>query len=87
MNCETYQQALALIENARNVLVTTHTSPDGDACGCVAALAEVLRGLGKTVRPLLVSLMPDWYSFLFDEKIPVLGQDVQVEDLTGGRFG
>lgn len=87
MNVETYQQAIALIENARSVLVTTHTSPDGDACGCVAALAEVLRGLGKTVRPLLVSPMPDWYSFLFDEKVPVLGQDVQVEDLIAGRFG
>lgn len=87
MSKETYQPAIALIEKAQNVLVTTHTSPDGDACGCVAALAEVLRGLGKTVRPLLVSPMPDWYSFLFDEKVPVLGQDVQVEDLTGGRFG
>ena len=87
MNFEIYQQAIALIEKAHNVLVTTHTSPDGDACGCVAALAEVLRGVGKTVRPLLVSPMPDWYSFLFDEKVPVLGQDVQVEDLTGGRFG
>ena len=31
--------------------------------------------------------MPDWYRFLFEEKVPVLGQDVQVEDLTAGRFG
>jgi phosphoesterase RecJ-like protein len=87
VSCETYQPAIALIESAHNVLVTTHTRPDGDACGCVAALAEVLRGLGKTVRPLLLSPMPDWYAFLFDEKVPVLGQDVQVADLTAGRFG
>lgn len=87
MSCETYQPALSLIENARSVLVTTHTRPDGDACGCVAAVAEVLRGLGKTVRPLLLSPMPDWYAFLFDEKVPVLGQDVQVADLIGGGFG
>ncbi|MCX5646289.1 MAG: bifunctional oligoribonuclease/PAP phosphatase NrnA [Phycisphaerae bacterium] len=87
MSGETYQPAIALIEKARNVLVTTHTRPDGDACGCVAAVAEVLRGLGKTVQPLLLSPMPDWYAFLFDEEVPVLGQDVQVEDLTGGRFG
>lgn len=84
---EAYQQAVALVEDAKDILVTTHTRPDGDACGCVAAVAEVLRGLGKTVRPLLLSPMPDWYTFLFEEKIPILGTDVQVEDLVRGGFG
>jgi phosphoesterase RecJ-like protein len=84
---EAYQQAISLIESSKNVLVTTHTRPDGDACGCVCALTEILRGLGKTVRPLLLSPMPDWYAFLFEEKVPVLGDSVQVEDLTSGRFG
>lgn len=50
-------------------------------------MAHVLKGLGKTVRPLFVSPMPDWYGFLFEEKVPVLGEDVQVEDLACGRFG
>jgi phosphoesterase RecJ-like protein len=76
-----------MIENSKNILVTTHTRPDGDACGCVMAITDVLRGLGKTVRPLLLSPMPDWYTFLFEEKVPVLGQDVQGDDLTSGRFG
>jgi phosphoesterase RecJ-like protein len=84
---EVYQHAVALIENSSNVLITTHTRPDGDACGCVAALTEVLRGLGKAVQPLLLSGMPDWYEFLFDERIPVLGKDVRVEELTSGTFG
>jgi phosphoesterase RecJ-like protein len=87
VSCEVYQQAMALIENAKDILVTTHTRPDGDACGCVVAATEVLRALGKTVRPLLLSPMPDWYGFLFEEKVPVLGIDVQVADLTAGRFG
>ena len=82
-----YEQAVSLIEKAHDVLVTTHTRPDGDAGGCVAAMAEVLRNLGKTARPLLLSPMPDWYGFLFDEKVPVLGQDVRVEDLASGGFG
>ncbi len=86
MSSETYAQAVALIDKAKNVLVTTHTRPDGDACGCVLAVAEVLRGFGKTVRPLWLSPIPDWYTFLFEEKIPILGEDVQVADLTGGRF-
>ena len=87
MDSEVYQQAIKLITDAKSILVTTHTRPDGDACGCVRAVTEVLRGLGKTVRPLLLSPMPDWYGFLFEEKVPVLGDEVQVEDLTGGGFG
>jgi len=87
VNSDVYQQALTLIESAENILVTTHTRPDGDACGCVTALTEVLRRRGKTVRPLLLSPIPDWYAFLFAENVPVLGQDVQVQDLLGGGFG
>lgn len=84
---EAYQQAIELIERSRDILVTTHTRPDGDACGCMVAVTEVLRRLGKTVRPLLLSPMPDWYTFLFEEKTPILGEDVQVADLLGGQFG
>ncbi len=87
MSDEVYRQAVSLIEGANDVLVTTHVRPDGDACGCVAAMAGVLRDLGKTVRPLMLSPMPEWYAFLFDEEVPVLGGDVQVGDLTGRAFG
>jgi len=82
-----FRQAVELIDGAEHILVTTHTRPDGDACGCVAAMTQVLRGRGKTVRPLFVSPIPDWYAFLFEEKVPVLGESVQVEDLVGGRLG
>jgi len=82
-----YQQAIKLITDAKNILVTTHTRPDGDACGSVLAVVEVLRGLGKTVRPLLLSPMPDWYTFLFEEKVPILGAEVRVADLMGGSLG
>jgi phosphoesterase RecJ-like protein len=84
---EAYRRAVELIDGSNHILVTTHLRPDGDACGCVAAMTHVLKGRGKTVRPLFVSPMPDWYGFLFEEKVPVLGEDVQVEDLACGRFG
>ncbi len=87
MGNDAYQQAVSLIDSSSEILITTHERPDGDACGCVAAMTEVLRGLGKTVRPLLFSPMPEWYAFLFEEKIPILGEDMQVEELTSGRFG
>lgn len=87
MNQEACQRAVGLIDRSTNILITTHVKPDGDACGCVAALGEVLRGRGKTVQPLLLSAMPDWYGFLFDEPVPVLDREVQVQDLIRSRFG
>jgi len=84
---DVYRHAVELIDSSSHILVTTHTRPDGDACGCVAAMAHILGGLGKTVRPLFVSPMPDWYGFLFEERVPVLGEDVQVEDFVGDKSG
>jgi len=83
---DVYRQAIALIESSHSVLVTTHTRPDGDACGCVAAISEVLKDLGKKVQPLLLSPLPQWYAFVFAEKVPVLGKDLRPEDLTRGAF-
>jgi phosphoesterase RecJ-like protein len=84
---ERYQQAIDLIAEANSILITTHTKPDGDACGCVAAVTEALRRQGKKVQPLFLSAIPSWYAFLFDEKVPVLREDVQVDDLLSGVFG
>ena len=83
---DVYRQAIALIESSHSVLVTTHMRPDGDACGCMAAISQVLSGLGKKVRPLLLSPLPQWYAFVFPEKVPVLGKDLRPEDLTQGSF-
>lgn len=83
---ELFRRAADLIDQAGSILITTHTKPDGDACGCVAALTEVLRMKGKTVRPLFLSRIPSWYAFLFDERVPVLREDLQVSDLIGS-FG
>ena len=83
---DVYRQAIALIESSHSILVTTHTRPDGDACGCVAAISEVLKNSGKRVQPLLLSPLPQWYAFVFAEKVPVLGKDLRPEDLTRGAF-
>lgn len=87
INAETFEKAIKLIAKSANVLITTHTRPDGDACGCMAALSEALTALGKKVKPLLVSPLPQWYEFLFDRKVPVLGEDVSVEQLMTGQWG
>jgi phosphoesterase RecJ-like protein len=63
-----FQKAVELINKSNNILLTTHTRPDGDACGCIAAMAETLRALGKKIKILLLSELPQWYEFLFEQK-------------------
>ncbi len=82
-----FQKAIELINKSSNILITTHTRPDGDACGCIVAISDVLAALGKKAKALMLSPIPEWYEFLFTEKVPVLGEDIQFEELIQGRFG
>ena len=82
-----FQEAIELINKSNGILITSHTRPDGDACGCVAAMCEALGALGKNVTPLLLSPVPQWYEFLFTEKPAVLDEDVKPDELTAGQFG
>ena len=82
-----FQEAIELINKSNGILITSHTRPDGDACGCVAAMCEALGALGKNVTPLLLSSVPQWYEFLFSEKPAVLDEDIKLDELTAGRFG
>ena len=82
-----FQKAVELINKSNNILITTHTRPDGDACGCLAAMYDVLTTLGKNVKYLFLSPLPEWYEFLFPEKPPILGQDISLQQLTQGQFG
>lgn len=80
------QKGVDLIDNSSSVLITTHTRPDGDACGSVAAMSEVLKVLGKQVKTILLSQVPKWYEFLFAQKPPIFGEDVSLEGLKQGEL-
>ena len=82
-----FQKAIELINKSNSILITTHTRPDGDACGSVAALCEVLTAAGKKPMPLLLSSVPEWYLFLFSDKPPVLDEDVTIDSFNAGRPG
>jgi len=82
-----FQQVIDLIHKSERILVTTHTKPDGDAIGCLVVMCDVLKSIGKKVKSLLLSPAPQWYQFLLNEKVPVLDEDIQLEELTAGRFG
>jgi phosphoesterase RecJ-like protein len=81
------QKAVELIDKSSSILITTHARPDGDACGCLAVMRDALAALGKKVKLLMLSEVPEWYEFLFNEKVPLLGEDVRLEELMQGRFG
>ncbi len=86
MNSDILQKAVDLIKRAGKVIVTTHTRPDGDACGCVVAIAEMLKAIGKDEKIILASELPEWYEFLFPEKPAVLDKDFNIEQLKDGSF-
>jgi len=81
VSSDDFRKAVELIGKSTNVLVATHIKPDGDACGCIAAMCDVLAGLGKKVGTVFLSELPDWYQFLFEKKPPILGEDVKIEQL------
>jgi phosphoesterase RecJ-like protein len=86
-NNDNFQKAVELINKSNYILITAHTKPDGDACGCITAMCHILETLGKNVTPLLLSPAPQWYEFLFAEMPAILGEDIRFDELTAGRFG
>ena len=86
VSSDNFEKALELIDKSNTILITAHTRLDGDACGCMAAMDDVLTDLGKKTKLLLLSPPPEWYEFLFDHPHPVLGADVTLEQLMQGQF-
>lgn len=78
---EDFKKAAELIENARSVLLTTHIRPDGDACGCIRALMDILHQKKKSAKPLFLSPLPSWYAALFNPRPAVLGNDIAPQQL------
>ncbi|MGA1980789.1 MAG: bifunctional oligoribonuclease/PAP phosphatase NrnA [Sedimentisphaerales bacterium] len=74
-----FQKAVELINKYKRVLLTTHTRPDGDACGCIAAISKTLTALGKNVKILLLSELPAWYQFLFEQKPEIFSKKTKIE--------
>jgi len=81
-----FQKAVELINKSANVLITTHTKGDGDAAGCCVAISETLSTLGKKAQVLFLSPLPDWYAFLFDKPVSVLGRDLSKDQLQQNKF-
>jgi phosphoesterase RecJ-like protein len=79
INDADFQRAIELINKSRRVLLTTHIRPDGDACGCIAAISETLSTLGKNVKILLLSELPAWYEFLFEQEPEIFSEKTKID--------
>ena len=53
-------QAIALLRDAKRVIVTTHGKPDGDAFGSVVALTSALRDNGAQVHAYFIPPVLPW---------------------------
>lgn len=57
-----------LINSAQNIVIISHTNPDGDAIGSVTGMKNFLRLMDKSVSVVLPDIFPDYLSFLDNEK-------------------
>ncbi len=76
-----FQRAIQYIDESKNILIATHTRPDGDACGSVVALNELFNQLGKKNEILLISELPRWYEFLFEKEPTFFSKTFTAEKL------
>lgn len=61
---EEVQQLRKLIDQCRNVVITCHTSPDGDAIGSCLAVKEYLLRKGKLATVIVPNYFPDFLKWM-----------------------
>jgi phosphoesterase RecJ-like protein len=81
-----FKKGIELINKSHSWLITSHTRPDGDAVGCMKSLCEIATQLGKKASPLLLSPPAGWYQSIFETPVPVLGNDMKIEDIKTEQF-
>lgn len=81
-----YDKAQRLIESSKNILITCHTRPDGDSCGCVSAFCYLLEKMGKKAFPLLLTPFAGWLGFLFNGLSPFIPSTKDAAKEIDGNF-
>lgn len=57
-----------LINSAHNIVIISHTNPDGDAMGSVTGMKNFLTLTGRSVSIVLPDIFPEYLSFLDNDK-------------------
>lgn len=76
------EQILASIENSKNILITTHTNPDGDAIGSSLALFHYLQQKNKQATIIIHSPIPTNLQFLNGIDNIIINTDNQIEKIS-----
>lgn len=72
ISTENIESVLNLVENSKQILITTHLSPDGDALGSSLALYNYLLRQGKEVRIIVPNSFPYFLKWMKgSEKIAI----------------
>ncbi len=69
----TCADVIKFLQEHDNYLILTHKRPDGDAIGCSVALAEILRGMGKTAWLPAVSDATDLFAEYLEGQLAPAG--------------
>ncbi len=64
MNYQESKEIIARINGAQKILLSCHHHPDSDTVGSALALAQVLKGMGKTVKIICPDHLPKFLSFM-----------------------
>lgn len=75
------EQAADAIRAAKNIVLSCHINPDGDALGSILGLSHALIAMGKTVVPVSHDGVPDIYQWMPGSKTVVRDSDRRDFDL------
>jgi phosphoesterase RecJ-like protein len=83
-----------LLNEQDNILILTHSHPDGDTLGCAFALCRALMKIGKICAVINADEIPKKYEFLYEDIVPirfkqdyVVAVDVATPNLLGSLEG
>lgn len=66
LSSQQIQDVKKLIDNCKNVVIVTHSSPDGDAIGSSLAMYEYLKRKGKNPTVIVPNYFPDFLRWMND---------------------
>ena len=58
------QSLCSMLDKAKNIMITCHVSPDGDAMGAVLAFSHFLWRKGKNAMPVVPNIFPDFLRWM-----------------------
>lgn len=62
------EELKAMLQTPKNIVILSHTNPDGDAIGSSLAWAEILGNIGHNVTPIVPNKYPYYLDFMPDRK-------------------